>query len=273
MNKIAHISITYDPNIASGILSNAKAKFKALRELDIHNFDFYLINDFISSTEDNIKLVKLSHNNFISEYFYKIFNKSKLISQAIDLDKYDIIIIRYPFADASLLKLVNNRKIYFEFHSVIIEDLKSYFKFSNPHRQLMFLNGTIRYFLERIYSKKIYDNTCGFMPVTDEINYCEAKRTKNKNFITISNGIDTSEYSKCNFRKFDGKNLNMIMISSMESYWHGIERLIASIDNYTGDININFYIVGHFPSSDYKFKNPKYKIILLGKKIKPKSAN
>ena len=49
---------------------------------------------------------------------------------------------------------------------------------------------------------------------------------------------------------YDGKNLNLLFVGNIR-YWHGIERIISSIKNYKGNVNITLNICGDINQEDY----------------------
>ncbi len=265
INKIAHITLQYNIDNSTGIISNNTAKLTALHKLGYNNFDFYILNDMFEGIKDNVKFIKLKHSNIVSQYYNKIFNKCKFIEKYIPLHQYSKIIVRYPLSDNSLLRLVNHNNVIFEFHSTVDGDLKHYFENLEYNKSIMKINGSFRKFLDNKYSEEIYNMAKGFITVTDEMSIIESKKVNNiHKFKTISNGIDTDKYKLTSFKKFDGKTLNLIMIVSNDLYWFGIDRLISSINSYIGNININLYLVGPLANRKYLLENNNHQVIYTG---------
>jgi len=122
-----------------------------------------------------------------------------------------------------------------------------------------------------IFDKYVRRKAKGFVAVTKEI-YEYEKPLYICNGVIITNGIDVANYK---FRKipiFDQKNLNMIFVGNIR-YWHGLERIVYSLENYSGKMNITFNICGLINQEDdyltpiiKKINNPYVKINMLGYK-------
>lgn len=265
MSRIAHITFHYDISTASGVLSNNKAKLGALHQLGCFNYDFYIINELVTKLEAGINYVKINSNNLLLSYFTKYFAKSDYIKDLINLDNYDKLIIRYPLSDRSMIDLVNENEVYFELHSTVAADLKSSGYNNNKFNYALFAGEKLRKILDNRYYKKVYLGAKGFVAVTDEIKNIESRKIgSNSKFTTISNGIDTQLYNVVNYKEFDGKTLNILISSSTDSYWNGIQRLIDGIEKYNGSVHINFYIVGAYVSNSFYLNSSYHKIIYTG---------
>ena len=57
---------------------------------------------------------------------------------------------------------------------------------------------------------------------------------------------------KTGFKKFDGSSLNLVTINSTPAPWHGLDKIISSINQYNGKVKINFHIVGKIAKDDIK---------------------
>jgi hypothetical protein len=71
----------------------------------------------------------------------------------------------------------------------------------------------------------------------------------------IGNGIKANDINLVTHKKFDGKELALIMAvgGTTETAWHGLDLLLNSINRYKGPVKINLYLAGNTTNlSQYK---------------------
>lgn len=94
-------------------------------------------------------------------------------------------------------------------------------------------------------------NTKGIITVTEEIAKIELERVnKDIPFAVVSNGVDVESIPFTKFKRFDGKNLNIIFVASFFAPWHGLDRMIEGLIDYKGDVIINLNLVGGLSKND-----------------------
>ena len=151
----------------------------------------------------------------------------------------DLILFRYPLANKFLLRFVKKypEKIVFEHNTKELDELKI-----NISQNKL---SAYMYESEKKYAPEIWKLSRGIVGVTKEICQYEVKRSKNhiKNFTVISNGIDFSSGAQNIPLHYNGENLNLLFLCGSPSVWHGEDRLINGIRNYTGSIKINLHIL------------------------------
>jgi hypothetical protein len=100
--------------------------------------------------------------------------------------------------------------------------------------------------------------------MTDEIAQYEKELGFKKPIKAISNGISIP-VQPTGFKPFNGKTLDLIFVGSQLNPWHGLDRLLFSIEQYSGPVNFNIHIVGNI-SNDIQsnFNLKKHKLLFYG---------
>ena len=254
--KLAYINF-----ILSNSVIGLEKKIKEQSRCAPDNIDFFLLNRFITDRHGKLNFVKIKGARNYSEY---LFRKFSLVEKSINLQEYDYIIMRYPFVDRTSLDFVKKYNVVSEHHSDEIDELKSsLINKSSIHVKLV---SFLRLLLEYKYGKTYRENCKGIIAVTDETRCKEiAKIRANIPSITIPNGVDVEAITRTGFRVLRTKNLNMIFVASILHPWHGLKRILVSLDKYKGDFNIKLHIIGDIQNSLLKLPS-KVKVINHGVK-------
>jgi len=211
--------------------------------------------DFLILTCDNIEI---DYPNVIVKYLSKNkFKRLKQISYYLNIysKKYKYILFRKfvfnPFLLFSFLKVKrNNTFLITEHHTKEIPEYISKKEFKK-----VILEGFGILFL------KIFNIIYKIIGVTNEIVKYESNLYKKKG-IVVGNGILFDEKLYTGFSKFDNKTLKLVMSVGDYYPWHGVERLIKSIQSYKGRYDISLSILAgnrHFKYKEFE----KYKFIKI----------
>ena len=254
--KIAYVNLI----LSTSVLGLHK-KIREQSKCAPGNIDFYLLNRFENGRYDRVKLVKIHGNKKAYDY---LLRKFILIEKSIQLDQYDVVILRYPFVDKSSIDFAKKHNIISEHHSEEIYELKSNLINKSPTR--LKLLSLARLILEYKYGM-IYREQCrGIVAVTNEIRHKEVAKVKSHiPSIAISNGVDVESIKMTTFRPLKTRDLNLIFIASTLHPWHGLQRILISLNKYKGDYNINLHVIGDIRTSIFKFPS-KSKVIFHGVK-------
>ncbi len=201
---------------------------------------------FFNSTYQN-RLIYLALNLFLDKH----------------INNYTHIIFRYPLASYSLFKLVKKHKykIIFEHNTKEIEEVELQSKQFRSSLSFSFKPGYFLYLLERgyfqtwqekYYGNKIFRFAHSGIAVTNEIANYELSRCKTYQVSVITNGIDIEHCHLRNLHPFNGNELNMFMLLGAGASWHGIDRIINSLECYKGEKNITLDLLGHHSELDLK---------------------
>ena len=241
--KIAYINF-FPGEVLVGFHKKIAGQARAARELGL-DMDFVILNDTLEEERDDIRYIKVRYHfqNGILKKMEQAFFKYKLISHAIDLNSYDMIILRYPWVDDLTCRKFYEalgHKIITEHHTNELSELK----LSRKKDRSFFL----RYFLEKRNAPAMLSKVAGIIGVTDEIRRIEIDKSGPKPSAVISNGISTSKVALTSFSPFNGKDLKMICIVSQAAPWHGLDRLLLGLKRYRGDVHITVSVLGNIDS-------------------------
>ena len=209
------------------------------------NIDFYLLNRFKDGKHDRIKFVKIKDKRLPYSY---LFRKFSLIEKSIHLRSYDYVVLRYPFADKSCIRFAKKYDVISEHHSYEIHELKA--NLINKSSARIKLISLVRLLLEYKYGTRYREQCKGIIAVTDEIRCKEvAKIKQDLPSIAISNGVDVDAIKMTSYRPLKTRSLNMIFVASNLLPWHGLRRILTSIEKYEGEYDITVHLVGDMKSS------------------------
>lgn len=247
--KIAFIQLRLMP--LYGVDKKTEAQAEAIRNLNIRNFDFYILNPSTSKTTKNgVIFKKCTSKKSVFKYLDFIFGynfwRYNFIKKSVELKKYDYIILRYPKADKSGISFFRKNNVITEHHGNEIVEFR--LEIAKSKSLILKLAKLLRLSLEKKYGSKLLQNAKGFIGMSDTICNIElAKLSQKKPAIAISNGIDNQSVEFTKFKPYHKpKNFNIIFLASTAAPWHGLERIIDSLNNYSGDTKITLHIIGNF---------------------------
>jgi glycosyltransferase involved in cell wall biosynthesis len=124
-------------------------------------------------------------------------------------------------------------------------------------------HNIIPFLQEKIYGSLANGTGIKIVAVTGEIAAYETQRAfpvKPQTFV-IGNGIQTEEFPLANRPKFDGTELNLLMLvgGTTETDWHGIDLILESIDQYDGKCKVKLWLAGSL--SEHLRNHPKIKYL------------
>jgi len=163
----------------------------------------------------------------------------RAINKFLKNQKFGIIFFRYPVADFFLWRLSTNyrNKIIYEHNTLELEELgirkvdSFWFKYF--------------YYSEKWFGSSVRRMAKGLVGVTNEITDWQINQARGTlPHVTISNGIDVNRLKIRGNNPFDGSSLNLLFLAGSESPWHGIDKLVNSINRYTGACHVHCYMAG-----------------------------
>ncbi len=153
-----------------------------------------------------------------------------------NLGPSDILYIRYPlyipFCPINFFRPVRKCKVIFE---------------HNTHLQKQYLlnHDYLALFLEAVFGNIILYQADGGVGMTDEM--MDSVRTrigeKNKPFVIIPNGIIVSSVRVRTPAPDSDHKISLLCVANF-SPWHGIDRLIRGMANYSGEWEFTLHLVG-----------------------------
>ncbi len=248
--KIAYIYISIMP--LTGVDKKPLQQANALKTIGAEDIvDIYVLNMDKTEKVNGVNYVKYKSCKITPYWDYAFkhnFNRFSVLDE-INLDNYDYIILRYPKADASGIKYLKKYNIITEHHANEFVELKMEAKYSkNPLYKLL---KHLRASLEKKYAPKILKHAKGIIGVSPEIVECEKQKSGNVPARAFANGITVADIKHTGFVPFDGKTLNIVMPFAHELFFHGVDRIIKSVENYTGKVDIKLHLLGRWHSRQY----------------------
>ncbi len=268
--KVAYVVLQEEQII--GIENKIREKAEALASIGLRNFEIVVVNPDSNMRDGPLRYVSYRRRPFPFNRFDVIFRRYDLIESALDLRKYDLIILRYPAADRSGVAFVRRHFVIMEHHSLVLDQYRAMVKTQQGlARKLL---KYIRYFLERRYRRQIIAGCRAMIAVTDEIRHREqvATETTQRPAVTIPNGIDVGSVPLTGFQPFNGRKLDVAFVASSYAPWHGIERIVSAVLRYTGAVDVALHFIGDLtpnrfnglPQPDNRFR---YHGLLKGSKL------
>ncbi|MBX7226689.1 MAG: hypothetical protein K1X55_11695 [Chitinophagales bacterium] len=241
---------------ALGIMKKVMGKVKTLNELGYNAEGVFLFH----SDEPLPKTTPQTH--FIT--YAKLQQQESYLKIAHFIEKTvlpeDKLVMRYPLANEYLLHLTAKfpKRIWLEHNTMEIEELQNNFKklsmrdwlyifsrwyFTDIKENWQFLQNEKKYFTQ------VAKNAAGGIGVTKEICDYEIRRSGgNYTCKLVGNGIKVDEIDIKPPLPFDGKQLHLLMMSTTANDWHGTDRMIEGMANYSGETRITLTLVGNFTS-------------------------
>jgi len=234
------VKVAYVNFILTRELIGVEKKIRQQARLSPEGFDFFILNRFVNRDHGRVKFLQLPSR---ATYRALLFRKFDLIEKTVDLAPYDLVILRYPFADGSSMSFTDKYRVVSEHHSDEIPELRSNLLGSSPVQTK--LASLARLVLEYRYGRAYRKRCRGLIGVTDELRRRELKGlSPSMPSLTAPNGVDVSSIRKTAFRRLEGKTLNLVFVASKLSPWDGLERLLQSLNRYRGDLRIDLHLVG-----------------------------
>lgn len=176
--KLAYVAFL--PTYSAGIDGALRGKARAFGETAAA-VDVIVVNRHRAGRHGGMRFVVRSrHSPGPSGYPATVLRRYRLIERAVDLDAYDVVILRYPAADPSGPLFAPSTQVVAEHHSNTIAEMQSYSTMRLPPTER--LMKRVRLDLERRYGAKVLGAAAGLIGVTEEITRLELKR------VTVDDG-------------------------------------------------------------------------------------
>jgi len=177
-------------------------------------------------------------------YFFKsLYDSYKTLRNLISSSSYDIVFIRHLFPYITNYLALSRKHtciIVFEVH-----DISRGFTLRKNYT----LSENMKYLylkvMDLILLKKLLLCSQGVVSVTSEISkHTRSITNGDLQYLSLGNGIDVSKSSLRHSPQYWEKTSLNILCVAQVAYWHGIDRFIRGMHDYSGDNTIILHIVG-----------------------------
>jgi hypothetical protein len=271
--RVAYIYVLME-NASFGVTQKVRQQARSIERSGMDGLDIFVLNPSVNEESPHLKFVSFKGVSFYPvRVFYYLFNKRSLIESAIELNKYDRVILRHSFSDGSLLGLMNKMPVVLEFHSKIVTELEV--KLADTQSIVKKAIRRLRIGIEKRYLYRLLNKCSGFITMGEELaeHYSEKSARKTPHKI-IFNGCDVSNINVTGFKKFCGNEFHLVFLGSRPDPWHGIPRLVNAIKAYkegVGQVDVNLHFVGNITAADVGVTNTErgfhFHGILKGKEL------
>jgi glycosyltransferase involved in cell wall biosynthesis len=189
------------------------------------------------------------------------------IQSHVDVDKYDLLVLRYSRGDFSLYSKFfkqNAGKIVTEHHTKELPEAYTYESIV-PQKGLTIL-------MERFLSPQIIRKCCGLIGLTDEIKEYELKRAGiSLPGCAIPNGILVRNIPFSGSAPYHGDVLNLLFLANQFETWQGLDRVMKGLQKYSsGKPFLHLTVVGNVPRalialSSQSCGNLRFKVDFAGR--------
>lgn len=241
--KSCYIFLSLNKIRKDNIESRIKERANACLEVKVP-IDFFILNIFENISNRNYFMVKVKQpKNRINRFIKKWFFNYKYIEESGILDRYDIIILRYPLASSIFSRRfyrIYGHKIISEHHTLELEELNSPLATNWALKKY-------QYFMEKVNQRYCLSKVIGLIGVTDEI--INEHDYSGKPTLTLANGVILKKIHIIGNKNYGkGEKLRLAFSSRYFQSWHGLDRLLRSAENYNGSTHLEIHILGNCDS-------------------------
>lgn len=250
--RVAYVYFLME-NASFGVMQKVRQQASSIKRSGISDLDIYVLNPSIEEHSDHLHFVTFKGVAlYPNRVWHYLFNKRALMENAIDFSNYDRIILRHSFSDGSLLTLAKELPVVLEFHSKIITELEV--KLAETRSLPKKIIRSLRIAIEKRYLYDLVKASAGFITMGRELaEHYKSNATKQTPNVVIFNGCDVHKIKQTGFKPFNGNELHMVFLGSRPDPWHGIPRLIRSINQYKqsgGSVKVILHFVGKISPAD-----------------------
>jgi len=176
-------------------------------------------------------------------FFKSLYDSYKTLRDLISSSSYDIVFIRHLFPYITNYLALNRKHtciIVFEVH-----DISRGFTLRKNYTVSENMKYLYLKVMDLILLKKLLLCSQGVVSVTSEISkHTRSITNGDLQYLSLGNGIDVSKSSLRHSPQYWEKTSLNILCVAQVAYWHGIDRFIRGMHDYSGDNTIILHIVG-----------------------------
>ncbi len=227
--------INRDDTANAGVIKKCLAQYKAFNQHGYNADMLQLCNEGVL-LNDHLIYRKTLQSHSLSMYWFYISSFPFVILQKVDFRQYDLIYLRHPFFDPSLVYMLRKIKRLNAGIKTVLE-INTWPYDQEPKRWLHRMSLQ----MDRYYRRTAYRY------IDAIVHYGDEKQIWNIPTIPIRNGIDVSAIRIAKAANHSSE-LRLIAVGNW-CYWHGLDRLIRGLGNYAkqGKKTVKLVVVGEGP--------------------------
>ena len=267
--KVAHINCLLKKNGLLGVEKKLGGRAKAVSLLGLDMDIFYF--NFRRQLQDNrvhfYRRVAGFPNNLLS-----VLHRYSCIPKHIDTDQYDLLVLRYSGGDFSFLSRFfrdNAGKIVTEHQAKELPEAYTY-KTTFPQKMLTLL-------MERFLGPRMIQRCAGLIANCDEVKEYELERAGIPiSACTVTDGVSVEDIPFSEHAGYTGKLLNLLCVATSFDPWHGLDRVLAGLEDHSSRKPfLQLKVVGdvshkYLDLSNRLYHNANVKVDFLGRLFGPK---
>jgi len=267
--KVAHINCLLGKRGVLGVEKKLGEQAKAAAELGL-DMDILYFN--FSRQLDNERLLFYSRGEGICRELLSMLFRYACVSEYIDADKYDLMVLRYSGADFSMFRdfLWNNAaRIITEHHAKEVPEALMY-NTTLPQK-------LITLFMERFLGPSIIRKCAGLIANCEEVKAYELRRAGCAIPSTVvTDGVSVEDVPFSGHAPYTGNELSLLCIAAFFDRWQGLDRVLRGLQDYTSQRPLlHLKVVGDVSAEDYHSARPlvdkkNVKVEFLGKLYGPR---
>lgn len=267
--KVAHINCLLAKNGLLGVEKKLAGRAKAISLLGLDMDIFYF--NFGRQLQDNrvnfYRRVEGFPNRLLS-----VLHRYSCVTKHIDTDQYDLLVLRYSGVDFSLFSRFfrdNAGKIVTEHQAKELPEAYTY-KTTLPQKMVTLL-------MERFLGPRMIQRCAGLIANCNEVKMYELARAGIPiSACTVTDGVSVEDIPFSEHAGYTGKLLNLLCVATSFDPWHGLDRVLAGLEDYSSQKPfLHLKVVGdvsskHLNLSSRLYHNANVKVDFLGRLFGPK---
>ncbi len=235
--KIVYISQIFSLDNMAGVEAKLKAEARYMKK---HGIETIVVTNSKDEECGDILFLSLA-KRLRSSVFLGMRSrmwKLWLISKVVDLDACDVIVLRYPLMDFSSAWFSQKygHKTITEHHGKELEEIGKY------RIHPIFRIG--QYGFEKYLAPHFFKKISGMVGISDDLLNYETQRTGfTGKSMRFANGIAPDDFPRRRIPELSDE-FRMLFIASNFSAWHGLDRLLESLVEYCGPLDIKLTLIG-----------------------------
>lgn len=229
------------------------------KEFEKENIKYLVFNRGFSGKSGSATFIDVDEFFwFFSGVFFRIFRYLPLFFW-YKKNKGNVgnVILRYPLFDFSIFFLPSSlmKSIYTEHHTKELAEIKKL--------KIGFFSKQLQYFFEKYLAPFSLRKTKGIIAVTQDILCYQKARigNDNKSGFVFSNGTDVNAFEVRKHNFIESRSVfSLVFVASKFMPWHGLDRLLKSLECYKGKRKIVVDVIGE---SDYQLPNLKHNVTVV----------